>query len=89
MDIAYFRNHPEDGQMYINFHYKDEDTGLDRAFNLMRSVTEPVDICLDRIRVNIGKEYEKRNRKKKGKAAKNKTTQPSDFPIVAPVRVSY
>lgn len=85
MDIVYFRNQSENGQMYINFHYKDEEFGLDRVFNLMRSVSEPVDTCLDRIRVNIGKEVEKRNRKKKGKAAKNKTNQPSDETIAAPV----
>lgn len=75
--------------MHINFHYKDDDTGLDRAFNLMRCVSEPVDTCLDRIRANIEKEVEKRNRKKKGKAAKNKTNQPSDVTIATPVRVSY
>lgn len=72
-DIVYFR-HVSDVEptnaMHINFHYKNDGLSIDRAFNLMRTISEPVDSCLERIRTRIEKEIARKSKSKKKKPKK-------------------
>lgn len=63
MNTIYFRHQDETKQFLINFRYVNPGYGIDRVFNLMRSESERVDSCLERIRGNLEKEFVKKNRK--------------------------
>lgn len=70
MNTIYFRHQNDEKQFLVNFRYINQGFGIDRVFNLMRSESEKIDVCLDRIRTNVEKEFGKKMRKQKKKAKK-------------------
>lgn len=76
MNTIYFRHQNEEKQFQINFRYINKGYEIDRVFNFIRSENEKVDVCLERIRANVQKEFVKKFKKGKKKSAK-KGTQPN------------
>lgn len=74
MNTIYFRHQNEEKQFQINFRYINQGFGIDRDFNFIRSENEKIDVCLERIRTNVEKEFVKKLKKEKKKSAK-KTAQ--------------
>lgn len=90
MNTVYFRHQTEEKQFQINFRYVNEGFGIDRKFNLLRNENEKVDVCLERIRTNVEKEFTKRMKKHKKKPKKGKETddqlcneEPQDSTLVS------
>lgn len=67
MNIAYFRHTESDNQFHITFRYVNEAFAIDRTFNFSRYITENISTCMDRIRTNVEKEFQKKTKKKKNK----------------------
>lgn len=70
MNTVYFRHQNEEKQFQINFRYTNQGFGIDRVFNFVRSESEKIDTCLERIRTNVEKEFSKKCRKPKKKLIK-------------------
>ncbi|XP_050077298.1 2',5'-phosphodiesterase 12 [Anopheles maculipalpis] len=90
MRTAYFKQLPGEEQCQISFHLLLDQYKIDKVFNFNRSLTEQIDSSLDRIRANVEKEFQKKNKRKKVKksvdnAASAGTEQAAD---VVPVVVS-
>nr|XP_019553522.2 LOW QUALITY PROTEIN: 2',5'-phosphodiesterase 12-like [Aedes albopictus] len=69
MNVAYFRQLPNEEQCAICFHLSSERYRIDKVFNFSRNVTENIDASLERMRANIEKEVKKKtNKKKKNKS---------------------
>lgn len=77
MNTIYFRHQNEEKQFQINFRYINQGFGIDRIFNFIRSENEKVDVCLERIRTNVEKEFIKKIKKEKKKSSK-KSAQLND-----------
>uniref|UniRef100_A0A182N0M5 2',5'-phosphodiesterase 12 n=1 Tax=Anopheles dirus TaxID=7168 RepID=A0A182N0M5_9DIPT len=73
MRTAYFKQLPGEEQCQISFHLLLEPLKIDKVFNFNRSLTEPLDSSLERIRANVEKELQKRNKRKKVKKAAQST----------------
>uniref|UniRef100_A0A182YFG9 2',5'-phosphodiesterase 12 n=2 Tax=Anopheles stephensi TaxID=30069 RepID=A0A182YFG9_ANOST len=67
MRTAYFKQLPGEEQCQISFHLLLDQYKIDKVFNFNRSLTEPIDSSLDRIRTNVEKEFQKKNKRKKVK----------------------
>lgn len=67
MNTVYFRHENAEQKIQINFRYTNKRLGIDRAFNFVRNEDEKIEICLDRIRTNLQKEFTKKTRKAKSK----------------------
>ncbi|XP_065077061.1 2',5'-phosphodiesterase 12 [Ochlerotatus camptorhynchus] len=65
MNVAYFRQLPNEAQCAICFHLASERYRIDKVFNFSRNVTENIDASLERMRTNIEKEVKKKSNKKK------------------------
>ncbi len=76
MNTIYFRHQIADNQFLVHFRYINQGYGIDRIFNLMRSENEKVDVCLERIRANVEKEFVKKLKKQEKK--KKKSTKKGD-----------
>lgn len=75
MNTIYFRYQNEEKQFQINFRYINQGFGIDRVFNFVRSESEKIDVCLARIQMNVEKEFLKKLKKQKKKAAKKGNEQ--------------
>lgn len=76
MAVAHIRRHANAETVEIVFHYQNLGVGIDRAFNLNRSISEPITSSLNRIKTNIEKEYEKKlNKNKKSKKSKQENAE--------------
>ncbi|XP_040162666.1 2',5'-phosphodiesterase 12 [Anopheles arabiensis] len=69
MRTAYFKQLPGEEQCQISFHLVLDRYKIDKVFNFNRNLTEQIDSSLDRIRVNVEKEFQKKNKRKKAKKA--------------------
>ncbi|XP_055616221.1 2',5'-phosphodiesterase 12 [Toxorhynchites rutilus septentrionalis] len=70
MNVAYFRQLPNEGQCEITFHLASDRYRIDKVFNFCRNITENIDASLERMKANIEKEVKKKvNKKKKNKSA--------------------
>lgn len=82
MNTVYFRHQYAEKQFQINFRYTNRGFGIDRTFNFVRNEDEKIDICLERIRTNLQKEFSKKVRKlkpkKKGKTELNSKEKPEE-----------
>lgn len=65
MTFAHIRRHVDAPNFEILFHYKNSTFGIDRVFNFQRSITEPINSSLQRIKTNVEKEFNKKNKKAK------------------------
>uniref|UniRef100_A0A182Q8U7 2',5'-phosphodiesterase 12-like N-terminal domain-containing protein n=1 Tax=Anopheles farauti TaxID=69004 RepID=A0A182Q8U7_9DIPT len=65
MRTAYFKQLPGEEQCQISFHLLLESLKIDKVFNFNRNLTEPIDSSLERIRANVEKELQKKNKRKK------------------------
>ncbi|XP_058824214.1 2',5'-phosphodiesterase 12-like [Topomyia yanbarensis] len=65
MNIAYFRQLPNEEQCSISFHLVNERYKINKVFNFCRNVTENIDASAERMRANIEKELKKRTNKKR------------------------
>lgn len=70
---AYFRYHPNTDKFELVLNYVNADAGVDRVFNLQRSVSETIDATFNRIQTNITKELIKR---KGGGKKRNRSNEP-------------
>lgn len=93
MNIAYFKT--IDDRCNISFRYVNKGFNVDRIFNFSRSLSENVDICLERIRTNVEKEVSKKiknktSKKKKGKPVEEpaETTAPSST-VIPTIEVEF
>lgn len=75
MNTIYFRHQNEEKQFQVNFRYINQGFGIDRVFNFVRKENEKIDVCLTRIQTNVEKEFLKKLRKQKKKAAKKGNDQ--------------
>uniref|UniRef100_A0A182WGX1 2',5'-phosphodiesterase 12 n=1 Tax=Anopheles minimus TaxID=112268 RepID=A0A182WGX1_9DIPT len=94
MRTAYFKQLPGEEQCQISFHLLLDQYKIDKVFNFNRSLTEQIDNSLERIRTNVEKEFQKKNKRKKVKkqpaqstddnasASEQATEVPADVPIV-------
>lgn len=64
MDKVYLRNPENSEELHITFRYANQALKVDRDFNFCRRMNECVDEALTRIRNNVEKEFNKRNKKK-------------------------
>uniref|UniRef100_A0A182K3Q0 2',5'-phosphodiesterase 12 n=1 Tax=Anopheles christyi TaxID=43041 RepID=A0A182K3Q0_9DIPT len=69
MKTAYFKQLPGEEQCQISFHLVLDQYKIDKVFNFNRNLTEQIDNSLDRIRANVEKEFQKKNKRKKTKKA--------------------
>ncbi|XP_062541098.1 2',5'-phosphodiesterase 12 [Armigeres subalbatus] len=84
MNVAYFRQLPNEEQCAICFHLSSERYRIDKVFNFSRNVTENIDASLERMRTNIEKEVKKKyNRKKKSKTETGSAQEMQDVPNVS------
>uniref|UniRef100_A0A182PDF4 2',5'-phosphodiesterase 12 n=1 Tax=Anopheles epiroticus TaxID=199890 RepID=A0A182PDF4_9DIPT len=67
MNIAYFKHLPGEEQCQISFHLLLDQYKIDKVFNFNRNLAEQIDHSLDRIRANVEKEFQKKNKRKKVK----------------------
>lgn len=67
MNNAYFRYNEEENQLAINFRYINPEFKIDRDFNFCRNPSENIDLCLERMRNNLEKEFSKKTKKKNNK----------------------
>ncbi|XP_052893057.1 2',5'-phosphodiesterase 12 [Anopheles moucheti] len=94
MRTAYFKQLPGEEQCQISFHLLLDQYKIDKVFNFNRSLTEQIDNSLDRIRANVEKEFQKKNKRKKVKkqpvqpaednapTGEQSTEVPTDVPIL-------
>ncbi|XP_004527106.1 2',5'-phosphodiesterase 12 [Ceratitis capitata] len=68
MDKVYLRNDGANQDLHISFRFTDEEMRVDRDFNFCRKMNENIDDALARIRNNIEKEINKKNKKGKKKS---------------------
>lgn len=83
-NIAYLRYQTNEPQFQLTFRLLVQDSNVDRVFNFSRNLNENVDACMDRIRNNIEKEFNKKNKKKK---PKKDTTDAPQVDATAPTEV--
>ncbi|KAH8302544.1 hypothetical protein KR044_008133 [Drosophila immigrans] len=76
MDKVYLRNARDTEELHITFRYANEALKVDRDFNFCRRMDECIDEALIRIRNNIEKEANKRNKKKSKKGAPDEELAP-------------
>ncbi|XP_058443291.1 2',5'-phosphodiesterase 12 [Malaya genurostris] len=87
MNVAYFRQLPNEEQCSISFHLINEKYKINKIFNFCRNVTENIDASADRMRANIEKEVKKRtNRKKKPQKVTTEEPIKTDIPEEVIVR---
>lgn len=67
MHKVYMRNENQSNELHINFRYINEKFKVDREFNFCRQLNENVSVALNRIKSNIEKEFNKKNKKSKKK----------------------
>lgn len=67
MNTIYFRHQTENKKVQVNFRYVNHGLGIDRVFNFNRSENEKIDVCLERIQINVQKEFMKKFKKQKNK----------------------
>lgn len=75
MNIAYFRKYPNSENIEISFHYKNASIGIEREFNLNRNFDETIEQSLDRIKINLEKEFRKKSGNKKKKVKQNEASE--------------
>lgn len=75
MHKAYFKRAPDDNRCNITFRFTNETHKIDRIFNFSRDLNEKVEVCLDRIKTNVEKEFNKKVNKKKKKGKTATTTE--------------
>ncbi|ALC43591.1 CG31759 [Drosophila busckii] len=80
MDKVYFRNAENTNELHITFHYTNKELRVDRDFNFCRRLDENVDEAISRIRSNVEKEFNKRNKKKKNKQCSESPTAVVEIP---------
>lgn len=83
MDTIYFRARPQNSAVQINFHYVNTALQLDRVFNLERSLSETLDACLGRIKANVEKELQKKQRRKKAPKGSQVAKEPEVLQLAA------
>lgn len=79
MNNAYFRYSEEENQLSINFRYQNPEFKIDRDFNFCRNPSENIDLCLERMKNNLEKEFSKKSKKKN-----NKKKDANDLLLVVP-----
>lgn len=92
MAVAHIRRHGNTDSIEIVFRYNNPQIGIDRVFNFQRSITETIQATLQRIKTNVGKEYDKKLKKKPKKsknaaASSSDATPPPPEPIMPPREV--
>ncbi|GAB0096025.1 2',5'-phosphodiesterase 12 [Sergentomyia squamirostris] len=81
MEKVYFRHTENDPQVDISFRYANLEYKIDRVFNFRRNLSENVQCFTDRMKTNIEKEFNKRNKsKKKPKLAESTKQEPRPAP---------
>lgn len=86
MNHAYFRYNEEENQLAINFRYQNPEFKIDRDFNFCRNPSENIDLCLERMKTNLEKEFSKKNKKKNNK--KNVDTENVSEVVLPPPEIS-
>lgn len=84
MNNAYFRYNEEENQLSINFRYQNPEFKIDRDFNFCRNPSENIDLCLERMKNNLEKEFSKKSKKKNKKKDANEEL----FPLPTPPEIS-
>lgn len=85
MNTAYFSHLPNENFFHITFYLKNENFGINRQFNFKRQLTECVNVCIDRMSVNVQKDICKKNKTKfrKKKAAIEQVNEEVRLPMDA------
>ena len=83
MNEAYFKHIISEKKVHITFRFVNESLKSDRMFNFVRDETENVDTALNRIKSNLEKECNKKNKKKVKKAV----AEDAEMPEVVEVSV--
>lgn len=83
MNEAYFKHIISEKKVHITFRFVNESLKSDRMFNFVRDETENIDTALNRIKSNLEKEFNKKNKKKVKKAV----AEDAEMPEVVEVSV--
>lgn len=78
MNAVYLKHVKDEGKINISFRFVqkiDENKNVDRIFNFCRDLTEPIDVCMNRIKNNVEKAMLKEIKKKQKK--NNPASEPS------------
>lgn len=84
MNFVYFRRPPNESNIDITFHFKNDSFGIDRTFNFQRNSGETVETSLIRVRKNFEKELAKKfggGKKRKPKEGETESRSPPEVVV--------